>query len=133
MKTFHFEPKHEAAARVRQELRRLCEASVLSSQLSADLELVVAELTSNAVEQGPTEPVRLDVTLNSDLVRVTVANAGSGFDLSSNPTSLPDNGVLTDRGRGLHIIEALTDSLWVEQSDGWTTVGCILRFDPVTD
>ena len=73
----------------------------LSRHAIADLELVVSELVSNAVEHG-CGTIRLDVDLDGYGLHGFVADGGDGFDYapSSADTDKP-------RGRGLSIVGAL--------------------------
>lgn len=76
-------------------------ADALSRDAMADLELVVSELVSNAVEHG-CGTVRLDVDLDGYGLHGFVADGGDGFDYV--PSSA---GVDSPRGRGLSIVDAL--------------------------
>ena len=129
---FQFEPTHAEASRVRQEASRLLDAAGIPPATIADVELVLAELTSNAVEQEPNLPVRLEVAVADGAVHLTVANQSTGepqVELAASPDGGADSDVLADRGRGLMIVRALTDELWVDRDTGWTSISCLLRFD----
>ncbi len=76
----------------------------LSRDAIADLELVVSELVSNAVEHG-CGTIRLDVELDGSGLHGFVADEGDGFD------HVPScAGIDTPRGRGLSIVAALATS-----------------------
>lgn len=127
---FQFTPSHEDASRVRQAARRFLDASGVSSAVAADVELIIAELVTNAVEQEPTMPVRLDVAIADGAIYVSVANRSvddSAIDLPGSTGGTID-GVL-DRGRGLQIVSALADGVWVHADGEWTSVSCLKRFD----
>lgn len=128
-----FEPTHEAAARAREAATRLLEAADLAPRLIADLELVIAELLANAVEQVPTEPIRLQAKTAEGAIILTVANQydcspcdSSRWDPVVTDASLigedPDS--ISERGRGLAIVEALVDEIWVDREAEWTFVRC---------
>ena len=79
-----------------------------------DLQLIVSELFTNAVEHGSSEAIEVVVTQRPDCVSVTVDSRG--------PT--PDVGPATDwhvagaealSGRGLGIVRELADDLVVER------------------
>ena len=129
-----FEPTHAAASETRQSVgRRLDEAGV-PAVIAADVELVIAELLSNAVEQEPVEPIRLEVAIADDAIYLSVSNrtGGSAVGLPATGEDLPDpTGELAEDGRGLYIIRALTDRLWFNGDDDWTTVSCLRRFTRV--
>lgn len=120
-----FEPTHEGASRARREARGALDAAGVPSDIANDLELIVAELASNAVEQCPTERVKLDLVVVDGSILLTVANrqaperAGAALPLESRL-----QGQLPDRGRGLAIVEALADEVWIDTSEGWTSVRC---------
>ena len=67
----------------------------------ADLELVVSELVTNAVEHG-SGTIQVEVSHSVREVRGTVSDRGSGFDYE-----LLDFGDTQESGRGLAIVNAL--------------------------
>ena len=73
----------------------------LSRDAIADLELVVSELVSNAVEHG-CGTVRLDVTFDGYGLHGFVADGGDGFDYVPSSADIDTAG-----GRGLSIVDAL--------------------------
>jgi anti-sigma regulatory factor (Ser/Thr protein kinase) len=73
----------------------------LSREAIADLELVVSELVSNAVEHGR-GTVRLDVDHDGQRLHGFVTDGGDGFDYAR-PSADADQ----PRGRGLTIVDAL--------------------------
>jgi len=84
-----------------------------------DLELMVSELVTNAVQHGyhnGAERVHLEVATRRDGVRVAVADHGSGFEP-------PTAAVAADRpgGRGLLIVDQLADR-WGVAANGRTEV-----------
>lgn len=73
-------PDTEAPAIARSAARGFCEE--LSDALSATLVLLVSELVTNALVHADAPegaPIVLSVELDSERVRVTVTDAGSGF------------------------------------------------------
>lgn len=128
---FWFTPSHEAASRARQETRRCLDAIAVPSPLAADVELIIAELLANAVEQEPTMPIRLDVAIADGAIQVTVANRSTddaAFDLRRSAGGSAADG-LAERGRGLQIVDALADGVWVHSGNGWTSISCLKRLD----
>lgn len=124
-----FPPLHEEASRVRRSVMAELVGRGLGSELIADVELIIAELTSNAVDQQPDGDVKLKVIVGEDLVAISIANrCGQGRELrlDHGPGDEPDP--LADRGRGLAIVEALADELSAENVDGWMTLTCVRRF-----
>lgn len=128
-----FEPTSAAASAARQAARRHLDGLPVPGRVAADAELIVSELTTNAVEQCPAAPIRLAMVLTEAGLSVTVANettAVSPADRSAWTTDTDrSDGTLAERGWGLGIVEALTDGLWVDDADGWTSVGCLCRLD----
>ncbi len=90
--------------------------------------LLVSELVTNAVRYGA-EPIELDVrcTPNADEVTVTVTDANPAPPLLC--PSLPD----ATGGRGLHLVEALSDSWGHEQQGAGKRVWFALRVQPAVD
>lgn len=89
----------------------------------ADLVLVVSELTTNAIEASPANvAVEIAMEHEHDSIRVTVSNCGPS------PPSLSrsyGDFVLRERGRGLQIVETLTESLRSDYDPPVTTVSCL--------
>jgi anti-sigma regulatory factor (Ser/Thr protein kinase) len=132
-----FDPTSESASLARQSARSFLDRAGIPSTVIADLELIVAELASNAVEQQPTEPIRLVVDLSDAGVHVSVANQiadGDRTDRDADPwpaaTAVPP---FQERGWGLGIVRALTDGFWVNEANGWTLVSCLRRHDTGSD
>ena len=125
-----FTPSHEDGSRVRQEARRRLDDAGLPPALAADVEVIIAELATNAVERRPTGWVELAVVIVEGTICVSVANRTSDAPLDfSLAASGSDGGVLADHGRGLAIVSALADGVWVHHGGGWTTVSCLKSFD----
>ncbi len=121
-----FEPDHVAASQARKQVRSFLEAFHVPSQLTADVELVVAELAANAVEHGAGGLIELEVLLSGPDVFLTVTNARH----SDEPIVLParsDAEPLADRGRGLAIVDALVSGMWVHGDQGCTSVSCMIE------
>jgi signal transduction histidine kinase len=75
---------------------------VLSESKLFDVELMTTELVSNAVRHAPPEgDIHLTVDVSWDLVRVSVVDAGAGFDPASG-------------GWGLLIVEKMSERWGVE-------------------
>ena len=126
-----FEPTHEAASRARQEARALLDAAGVPPDIAADIELVIGELTSNAVDQASPLPVSLGVAITDDSIVLTVANQTSGSTPSAFPTDddrSREHELLSERGRGLAIVKALTDEMWIDTDEESTRVRCVRRF-----
>ncbi len=128
-----FEPTHQAASAARQQARHLLDAAGVPPSVAADLELIIAELTANAVEQQPHSPVRLELSIGEGAVTITVSNEANGDDrpctgpIEVTPSDRPPE-ELAERGWGLAIVERLSHELTIEVCDGWTTLRVLRRF-----
>jgi anti-sigma regulatory factor (Ser/Thr protein kinase) len=91
------------------------------------LALVVSELVTNAVvHAGLTDAdcVTLQVTCRADRARVVVHDGGAGFAAPPKPKR---QGRFAPGGRGLFIVDALSDAWGVERDDEGCTVWCELE------
>ncbi len=89
----------------------------------SDLLLVATELSANAVRHASGAPagVCLRAWVERDAVVVEVSDDGAGFERDDlRPADVPDPDV--ERGRGLFVVEALTDEVTVERRDDRTVV-----------
>lgn len=122
---YRFEPTHQAASETRNRLRRQLESNRIDGVIAADVELTAAELLSNAVDQRPGAPVELLVTLLDSRILVTVTNRHSTEERLHLPEPSDDDDPLKERGRGLDIVEALADGMWVNGDQTSTSVSCL--------
>lgn len=114
--------------------KRLCtdlQASGLHGEIVDDANVIVSELVSNALRHARPLP--------SGHVQVAWHRAGDGVELS-----VSDGGAMTEPrrgrpalsslgGRGLGIVEALSDRWGVRHEDGHTTVWAIVRTATVAE
>jgi serine phosphatase RsbU (regulator of sigma subunit)/anti-sigma regulatory factor (Ser/Thr protein kinase) len=94
----------------------------------ADLLLVASELCSNAVRHASGAPgaLVLRAWAEGDAVILEVHDDGSGFELGARyDDELPDPDA--ERGRGLYVVEALTDEITVRRDGERTVVRAIRR------
>jgi anti-sigma regulatory factor (Ser/Thr protein kinase) len=102
----------------------------VEAPVALDLRLLTHEIVSNSVQHsggGPKEPVRLNIFLGVDLVRVEVWDQGPGFTASPQP---PLGG--KERGMGLFVVERLSDRWGVQTGECncvWFEID--LRLQPV--
>lgn len=99
---------------VRSWVRSACEGR-FSPDRCNDLVLIVTELTTNAMLYGA-GPVDINITLDGDRLYSSVTDQGSGG-VAKLAFSLTD-----EHGRGLRIVEALSDRWGVEWRPGEGTV-----------
>jgi serine/threonine-protein kinase RsbW len=94
----------------------------------ADMVLVASELCSNAVRHASGAPgsLVLRAWAEGDSVVVEVQDDGAGFELTHRwDDELPDPDV--ERGRGLYVVEALTDEISVRREGEYTFVRAVRR------
>ncbi|MFC5748857.1 ATP-binding protein [Actinomadura rugatobispora] len=106
----------------------------LSSDLTAsgvfetvvdDASVIVSELLSNALRHArplPSGQIRLTWFRNGDLIELSVSDGGAMTEPRRGPGTLSSLG-----GRGLGIVEALSEGWGVRHEDGSTTVWAVLR------
>ena len=108
-----------SGAQARSHLRQLLESWRLAHLLDA-AELLASELINNAVVHA-LSPVTVDIRRRDDAVRVEVTDVGSGVPRK------PDAGLEASHGRGLMLVEALSDAWGTTVDDGRKTVWFELR------
>jgi Histidine kinase-like ATPase domain len=97
---------------------------VYESQVD-DAGVIISELLSNALRHArplPSGHVRMTWTRRGDLVEVSVSDGGASTEPRRGPGTLSSLG-----GRGLGIVEALSEGWGVRHEDGSTTVWALLR------
>ena len=94
----------------------------------SDLLLVVSELCSNAVRHASGAPrgLVLRAWAEGDSVVVEVEDDGAGFELHGRYDDEPPDPD-AEQGRGLYVVEALTDELSVRRNGGTTVVRAVRR------
>ncbi len=92
--------------------------------VAADAQLVLSELASNAINASPNQPYRVAADIAEMLV-ITVSNR-STEELPPAEAWAPES-ILAPQGRGLMIVNALSDSVHVEQTESGTHVSAYLR------
>jgi serine/threonine-protein kinase RsbW len=109
--------------RVVELVRRECEAADVSPPKCAfNVRVAVTEALSNAILRGNTDPgqhVRVRAAVRADAFVVDVVDEGEGFDLdeSTGDPTTPD-GILSEDGRGLFLMQSLMDRVERFQNNG---------------
>jgi anti-sigma regulatory factor (Ser/Thr protein kinase) len=99
--------------------RNWIEGLPVERSVARDLRLMTHEVVSNSVQHAgmrPKDPIRLNIFLDSDQVRVEVWDCGPGFTALPRPPS--DR---RERGMGLFVLDRLSDR-WGVQSGECTCV-----------
>ncbi len=118
-----FRPRFETLAGVRQELRTWLEERPAPAEVIDELIVAAEELCTNAIEAAEGGLVELDARFDGTAVHLAVSNAGHApEDRSRRP---PETDVMLDRGRGLTIVRAFTDSLVIVNVDGRTVARAV--------
>jgi len=119
-----FRPRLEALAEVRRELRAWLAGCVAPETIVHELVLATDELCANAVEAADGGMVQIDARCDGSAIHLAVSNAGNADDGIGRD---PDDGedALQERGRGLTIVRAFTDSLAIVNVDGRTVARAV--------
>jgi anti-sigma regulatory factor (Ser/Thr protein kinase) len=118
-----FQPRFDTLAAVRQELRSWLEDRPAPAGVVDELVLAAEELCTNAIEAADGGLVELDARFDGSAVHLAVSNAGHAPEDLSRQAHEP--GLMLDRGRGLAIVRALTDSLAIVNVDGRTVARAV--------
>jgi len=100
-------------------------ASMDLAPLTADAQLVLSELSSNAVEASPHLEYSVCVSVEDGRLRIAVSNSSTALLPAERDWKSPDP--LASQGRGLSIVDALSESVEVEQTASIVTVSAHLR------
>jgi anti-sigma regulatory factor (Ser/Thr protein kinase) len=94
--------------------------------------LIVSELASNALQASPGTPYAIHLSRESArTVNLAVSNRNAQGPLPNHEQWHPAD-VLSLRGRGLSIVDSLSEQVTVDQHDGAVTVTARLRIDLVS-
>ncbi len=86
-----------------------------------EIALALQEALANAIrygaksDSGKSVHVRLFCGERKGM-KLVVSDPGPGFDPASVPSPVTADGLLSDHGRGLHMIKALLDEVWWEKN-----------------
>ena len=109
----------ESAGKARHAVRAL----PIAAATRETLELLISELVTNAIVHAgldPEDPISVNITSRVGRVRLAVRDPGSGFSMS-----VARNGhELAPGGRGVAIVDALSDVWGVDVDDSGCTVWC---------
>lgn len=122
-----FRPRFEALAEMRQEVRTWLTDSPTRPDVIDELVLAIEELSTNAIEAAEGGLIQLDARHDGSAFHVAVSNVGHAPDDLSRDPGEPD--LLLDRGRGLAIVRAFTDSLAIVNVDGRTVARAVRLVD----
>ncbi|GAA4637590.1 hypothetical protein GCM10023196_091990 [Actinoallomurus vinaceus] len=108
--------------------KRLCAdllASGVYEEVADDAAVVISELISNALRHArplPSGEIRVSWSHDGDLIQLAVSDGGSMTEPRRTRAALSSLG-----GRGLSIVETLSEGWGVSHEDDGTTVWAILR------
>ncbi|MBB1253396.1 ATP-binding protein [Streptomyces sp. OF3] len=112
------------------------ETAGVDEDIAYELSLALSEACANAVEHGGasdrrTDQYRVTAFLDGDMCRIEVADHGPGFPAPASPHPAETRRaapVDTESGRGLHLIEALSDHARFRNRPG---DGAVVSFDKI--
>jgi anti-sigma regulatory factor (Ser/Thr protein kinase) len=107
-------PAHAESIQVTRRTAEVLERLHLSEELGARLALVVTELATNVVKHSTGRTIEVELTLTSARLTGSVRDSGYGFAVGTPRLPRPD----AAGGRGLYLLERLTDEWHVDTSDG---------------
>ncbi len=88
-------------------------AHVSDEDLLYRIVLLASEAATNAIEHGnrldPSLNLRVDFSVQPNLATVMVEDQGGGFDMDAIRDPLESENLLSDRGRGIFLIQELAD------------------------
>jgi anti-sigma regulatory factor (Ser/Thr protein kinase) len=119
-----FRPRHDALGEVRREIASWLDDCATPAAVVDELVLAADELCANAIEAAEGGMIQLDARCDGSAVHLAVSNAGHADDDLSRPHEEDDDALL-DRGRGLTIVRAFTDSLAIVNVDGRTVARAV--------
>lgn len=98
----------------------------LPVELYGKVMLSVIEAVNNAIlsgnHQSPDKNVFFEASIDEKSFRISVKDEGEGFDYTNIPDpTLPDN-IGKDAGRGLYLMQSLTDELIFEENGAKVTL-----------
>ena len=126
-----FAPDTEALAGMRRELGGWLTWLGTPIEVVDELVLAAEELCANAIEAAVGGVVHLEARCDGSAVHLAVTNAGHAPDDLSRVEPIADGGdTMRDRGRGLMIVRAVTDSLAIVNVDGHTVARAVRLLDP---
>lgn len=96
-------------------IRRLAEKAIDYSDAVRDIELPAGELLGNAVSHGSGDVIGVKVTAEGRVVRVEVHDDGT------EPIGAANHDLMSETGRGLLIVEAVTDRCGIKHDTSGTT------------
>lgn len=119
--TFRCAPDVTNIAPARHALARWLGSTAGITPIAADdLLLICSELVTNAtIHGGGTGDVVVRARVEGDAVAIEVEDGGVGF---TRPVALPPAPRFAERGRGLLLVDALSDHLTIERTDRATTI-----------
>jgi len=129
VKRLEVPPSFEEVGTARRFVRR--ELSSASPDLAGDMQLIVSELVSNAIEHGASERVLVEISVSSTKVVMSVESQGFVDQLPrlEQWALAPADEV---SGRGLGIVRDLADTVQVVRENSSVTITVHRRFSPAT-
>ncbi|UCM89171.1 ATP-binding protein [Streptomyces marincola] len=101
----------------------------VDADISHELSVALSEACSNAVQHGGarSESYRVTASIDGDVCRIEVTDCGPGFPLGA-VLPRPEPRELQPGGRGMRLIEALSDRVRFDNQPG---SGAVVTFDKI--
>lgn len=99
---------------IREFLSSISDCVYLNEEIEFKLKIIINELVTNSFKYAnPSNYVRVLAKLNGTFVSIAVIDDGVGFDCSKirNVDISEENYIMKEGGRGIHIVEVLSDVL----------------------
>ena len=91
-----------------------------SDEKSGHMMLSLSEAVNNAIVHGndlqEEKKVTIIAVLENDILSVSVADEGTGFDPKGIPDPLKEENLLNEGGRGIYLIRQYTDEVYFEDN-----------------
>lgn len=114
-------PDPKAVPAARYAVAQVCRQEQVSEEMCAELDLALGEALANAVLHGgkyaPQKNVGLSLWRYDNSLIVKVHDSGPGFNPPDPPYPMPDPEVHATHGRGLPLMQILTDAMVVCRGD----------------
>lgn len=94
--------------------------------LESNVKLALVEALTNAIEHGnqrePGKLVRVDASLKSDTLEVTIQDEGPGFDHHKQVDPTKEENLLSERGRGIFLMRSILDEVHFNETGNAVTL-----------
>lgn len=94
--------------------------------LDSNVKLALVEALTNAIEHGnqreADKMIRVDASLKSDTLEVTITDEGPGFDHKNQADPTKEENLLSERGRGIFLMRSIMDDIHYNEAGNAVTL-----------